>query len=111
MEWTNEDMAYVMNEVMVGLGLEGYIAHGGDIGSFLSRICAVRYDACRGTFSSVLVADTLLTRDISYQPYVNMALLLSKTGKTVTADLPSQFLPHGLRTRRRRCILSLRLGT
>ena len=46
-EWRNEDMAYVMNEVMVGLGLEGYIAHGGDIGSFLSRICAVRYDACR----------------------------------------------------------------
>ena len=46
-EWTNEDMAYCMNEVMVGLGLSGYIAHGGDIGSFLSRICAVRYDACR----------------------------------------------------------------
>ena len=47
-EWRNEDMAYLMNELMVGLGLKGYIAHGGDIGSFLSRICAVRYDACRG---------------------------------------------------------------
>ena len=46
-EWTNEDMAYCMNEIMVSLGLDGYIAHGGDIGSFLSRICAVRYDACR----------------------------------------------------------------
>ena len=44
-EWGNEDMAYVMNEVMVGLGLDGYIAHGGDIGSFLSRICAVQHDA------------------------------------------------------------------
>jgi microsomal epoxide hydrolase len=40
-------MAYVMNEVMVSLNLTGYISHGGDIGSFLARICAVRYDACR----------------------------------------------------------------
>lgn len=47
-EWNNEDMAYVMNELMVGLGFsDGYIAHGGDIGSFLSRIMAVRYDACK----------------------------------------------------------------
>lgn len=46
-EWTNEHMAYCMNEVMKAVGLTGYIAHGGDIGSFLSRICAVRYDECR----------------------------------------------------------------
>ena len=47
-EWNNEDMAFVMNELMVGLGFgNGYIAHGGDIGSFLSRIMAVRYPACK----------------------------------------------------------------
>lgn len=47
-EWNNEDIAYVMNELMAGLGFgSGYIAHGGDIGSFLSRILAVRYDACK----------------------------------------------------------------
>ena len=47
-EWTNEDIAYVMNELMVGLGFgDGYVAHGGDIGSFLSRILAVRYEACK----------------------------------------------------------------
>lgn len=47
-EWNHEEIAYVMNELMVGLGLgSGYIAHGGDIGSFLSRILAVRYDACK----------------------------------------------------------------
>ena len=46
--WNNEDMAYVMNELMLGLGFgNGYIAHGGDIGSFLSRILAVRYPACK----------------------------------------------------------------
>ena len=48
-EWTNEDISYVMNELMLGLGFSssGYIAHGGDIGSFLSRILAVRYAACK----------------------------------------------------------------
>ncbi|PVH74729.1 alpha/beta-hydrolase [Cadophora sp. DSE1049] len=46
-EWNNEDIAFVMNELMVGLGFSGYIAHGGDIGSFISRILAVSYDACK----------------------------------------------------------------
>jgi len=46
-EWNNEDIAYVMNQLMVGLGFSGYIAHGGDIGSFISRILAVRYDDCK----------------------------------------------------------------
>ena len=47
-EWNTEDIAYVMNELMVGLSFgSGYIAHGGDIGSFVSRILAVRYDACK----------------------------------------------------------------
>ena len=47
-EWVNEDIAFVTNELMVGLGFgDGYVAHGGDIGSFISRICAVRYDACK----------------------------------------------------------------
>jgi microsomal epoxide hydrolase len=46
-EWNNEDIAFMMNELMVGLGFSGYIAHGGDIGSFISRILAVGYDACK----------------------------------------------------------------
>lgn len=47
-EWVNEDIAFVMNELMVGIGFgSGYVAHGGDIGSFISRILAVRYDACK----------------------------------------------------------------
>ena len=48
-EWSNEDMARVINDLMLGLGFgeQGYVAHGGDIGSFLSRILAVRYPACK----------------------------------------------------------------
>ena len=46
--WTNEDIAYVIHELMLGLGFSsGYIAHGGDIGSFVSRILAVRYPQCK----------------------------------------------------------------
>ena len=32
---------------MLGLGFSSYIAHGGDIGSFISRILAVRYASCK----------------------------------------------------------------
>ena len=47
-EWKHDDIAYVINELMVGLGFgSGYIAHGGDIGSFISRILAVQYSACK----------------------------------------------------------------
>ena len=46
-EWNNEGIAFVMNKLMVGLGFSGYIAYGGDIGSFISRILAVSYDACK----------------------------------------------------------------
>ena len=47
-EWNHDDIAYVINELMVGLGFgSGYIAHGGDIGSFISRILAVQYSACK----------------------------------------------------------------
>ena len=47
-EWNHDDISYVINELMVGLGFgSGYMAHGGDIGSFISRILAVRYSACK----------------------------------------------------------------
>lgn len=47
-EWKHDDIAYVINELMVGLGFgSGYIAHGGDIGSFISRILAVQYSTCK----------------------------------------------------------------
>ena len=41
--------ADAMNELMVGLGFgSGYIAQGGDLGSFVSRILAVGYESCKG---------------------------------------------------------------
>ncbi|KAK5681832.1 hypothetical protein LTS10_006365 [Elasticomyces elasticus] len=38
-----------MHKLMVGLGFEsGYLAQGGDIGSFVGRYLAATYDACKG---------------------------------------------------------------
>jgi|SRR4051794_38891719 microsomal epoxide hydrolase len=44
-----EDVARIMNKLMVGLGFgTGYIAQGGDVGSFLCRILNAYYDECKG---------------------------------------------------------------
>ncbi|KAK4940405.1 hypothetical protein LTR10_019511 [Elasticomyces elasticus] len=43
-----EDCARVLNKLMVGLGFEsGYIAQGGDVGSYVSRILSAKHDACK----------------------------------------------------------------
>lgn len=44
-----EDIARIMNKLMVGLGFgAGYIAQGGDVGSFECRILNKFYDECKG---------------------------------------------------------------
>ncbi len=43
------DIARLMNKLMVGLGFGGgYIAQGGDIGSFVGKIMLATYDECKG---------------------------------------------------------------
>ncbi|KAK5193470.1 hypothetical protein LTR92_006839 [Exophiala xenobiotica] len=49
---TNEDIARIVNKMMVGLGFEsGYIAQGGDIGSYVCRILAANHKECKVNFS------------------------------------------------------------
>lgn len=44
-----EDVARVMNKLMVGLGFGGgYVAQGGDIGSKVGRVIAAEYEECEG---------------------------------------------------------------
>ncbi|CAK1357041.1 unnamed protein product [Cercospora beticola] len=46
--WTTEKMAAVLDKLMVGLGFgDGYIAQGGDIGSFISRVLGVTSPSCK----------------------------------------------------------------
>ncbi|KAL8743847.1 MAG: hypothetical protein Q9190_003836 [Brigantiaea leucoxantha] len=46
-----EDVARLMNKLMISLGFaRGYTAQGGDIGSKVSRVLAVSYEACKVNF-------------------------------------------------------------
>jgi microsomal epoxide hydrolase len=47
-EWTLEDSARVINQLMLNLGFDKYIAQGGDVGSFEARLLSQTYDACIG---------------------------------------------------------------
>lgn len=49
-DFTFQDTAYLVNGLMVGLGLKGYIAQGGDIGSFVAKVLAAGFSSCRGEF-------------------------------------------------------------
>jgi microsomal epoxide hydrolase len=46
--WTLEDSSRVLNSLMKELGFDKYIAQGGDVGSYLARIMAQKYETCVG---------------------------------------------------------------
>ncbi|KAJ6527784.1 Alpha/Beta hydrolase protein [Mycena capillaripes] len=48
-DWTVNDSARLMHKLLerLGFGETGYVVQGGDMGSFISRILASRYDACK----------------------------------------------------------------
>jgi len=47
-DYSIEQASSVMNNLMIGLGFDsGYLAQGGDLGCFVSRIQATKYDACK----------------------------------------------------------------
>ncbi|KAI9738745.1 MAG: hypothetical protein M1834_008252 [Cirrosporium novae-zelandiae] len=50
-----EDVARIINQVMINLGFEaGYVAQGGDIGAKIVRILAVDYESCKVQPLSIL---------------------------------------------------------
>lgn len=49
MDYGIDIAAGALNNLLVGLGFgSGYLAQGGDLGSFISRLLAMKYDACKG---------------------------------------------------------------
>ncbi|KAK5116441.1 hypothetical protein LTR62_007989 [Meristemomyces frigidus] len=51
-----EGIARVVDKLMVGLGFgEGYVAQGGDVGSFVSRILAVSHEGCKAVHLNMVV--------------------------------------------------------
>ncbi|KID84162.1 epoxide hydrolase 1 [Metarhizium guizhouense ARSEF 977] len=52
--------AGAMHSLMMGLGFgSGYLVHGGDLGSFVSRIMALRYAECKGMHVNMMGAPAL----------------------------------------------------
>ena len=46
--WVMQDMARIVDKLMVGLGFgSGYVSQGGDIGATVARILAVKHPACK----------------------------------------------------------------
>ncbi|KAH7018706.1 Alpha/Beta hydrolase protein [Macrophomina phaseolina] len=48
-DWTSHDSARLMHKLLEGLGFDetGYVVQGGDVGSYVCRSLASRYDACK----------------------------------------------------------------
>lgn len=52
---TLESVAGLIDKLMVGIGYgSGYIAQGGDIGSFVARILASKHEACRAAHGMLI---------------------------------------------------------
>ncbi|KAL1795018.1 hypothetical protein ACET3X_006834 [Alternaria dauci] len=47
-EWTVKDSCRVMNQLMLNLGFDKYLAQGGDVGSFTAQFMNRSYDSCVG---------------------------------------------------------------
>lgn len=44
-------MVQIMHKLLVGLGFEGgYVAQGGDIGSYVARLLLAEYESCKGQY-------------------------------------------------------------
>ena len=51
-DWRVEDMARIIDKLMVGLGFgDGYVSQGGDIGSFVSRVLGATAPSCKAVHS------------------------------------------------------------
>lgn len=48
-EWTGPDSARLMHKLLeaLGFGETGYAVQGGDVGSYIARSMAAKYDACK----------------------------------------------------------------
>ena len=55
-DFTVQDIAKVLDKLMVGLGFgDGYVAQGGDIGSFITRVLAVNSKACKAAHINLCI--------------------------------------------------------
>ena len=58
-DFGTRDDAFLFDKLMQGLGLTGYVAQGGDIGSFVARFIAQNSSICAGKLPSGKGSDVL----------------------------------------------------
>lgn len=57
-DYSIEQASSVVNKLMIGLGFEsGYLAQGGDLGSFVSRYQAANFDSCKSMHLNMCMVD------------------------------------------------------
>lgn len=75
-----ELVAGVMHKLMVGLGFgSGYLAQGGDLGSFVSRVLALKYEACKGIHVNMMLPNPG-DADVSERDEQEIAILTKLKG-------------------------------
>jgi microsomal epoxide hydrolase len=78
--------AGALNNLMVGLGFgSGYLVQGGDLGSFIGRLLAMNYDACKGMHVNMMGMPPLensdeLPRDEEEERVLQRAIEVIDTG-------------------------------
>ena len=65
-DWKAADTAFVLNELMTGLGFTAYVAQGGDIGSTMSRLLAVNHKECKAVHLNFMFLSKAVPDDLSH---------------------------------------------
>jgi microsomal epoxide hydrolase len=66
-DWTMQDTARIIHKLMTNLGFHKYLAQGGDVGSFESRLLAHNYDACVGIHCMLHLHSSSFMCGIAYE--------------------------------------------
>ena len=83
--------AGALHNLMIGLGFgSGYLAHGGDLGSFMSRILATKYEACKGMHVNMMLPPSNVTELPAGEEEQNTLKRMANFGDTDNAFLLEQ---------------------
>lgn len=92
-----EKVSSVMHNLMIGLGFEsGYLAQGGDLGSFVSRIQAAKYEACKSMHVNLCSVTGDIMKNVTEMDELEAKAL--PRGKEFAQLGFSYALEHGMRT-------------
>ncbi|CAJ2501522.1 Uu.00g043750.m01.CDS01 [Anthostomella pinea] len=97
-DYTTDKASDVVGKLMAGLGFEsGYLAQGGDLGSFVSRYLALNHDACKGMHLNMFAIGPPEDEEKKKQMSEIEAKALPR-GEAFRANGQAYAIEHGTRT-------------